>query len=117
MAEVNTEDALYSGVRNGTTYRIPVKVSPILMSADELSPGNPSSVRVEFQDFAIDVDQLQNLYPPEIADRVEFLKNNETFTLTPIGVDEPPYQHVTTNRDRVMVHTQRTTRGYQRLST
>lgn len=104
--------AEYSGVREGVTYTFPIEVNPILMSADEISPGNASLVRIEYQDFTIDRVQLQSLYPPQPGDTITLLNSAEIFRLASIGGDEPPYQHVTSCRDRVLVHSTRTSRGY-----
>lgn len=112
MAENNNEKAIYVGERNNTTYTYSIEVSPILLSADELSPGNQSLTRVEYQDFAIDRIWLKNLYPPEIGDEVKLLKTNEKFRAASMGIDEPPYQHITSTRERVLVHTVRIAKGF-----
>jgi len=103
FAEVNTEDVIYIA---GNKQK-PIKVSPILMSSDELNPGDPSMVRLERQDFAIDREQLGSFYPPAPGHKIKRL-TGEVFVLNSMGVSEPPYVHVTSSRDRVIVHTIRT---------
>lgn len=100
FAEVNTEDVMY--IRGD--YQKPIKVSPILMSSEELTAGDASSVRIERQDFAIDRCQLgEELYPPRNGDRIRRL-TREVFIVNSMGSNEPPYVHVTSTRDRVIVH-------------
>jgi len=102
MAEVNTEAVTY--IRSG--QETPIAVSPILLSADELGPGDGSMTRVEYQDFAIDRSELGPLYPPKVGDQIRRL-TGELFILTSMGTSEPPYVHTTSARDRVIVHTVR----------
>lgn len=113
MSQNNYEDATYVA---GTT-QIPIHVSPILISADELNPGGgtPSLVRVERQDFAVWVCQrgpsgecgLGTLYPPAPGHKI-VRRDGSEFTLSSMGSDEPPYTHVTSNRNRCILHTVRT---------
>src|SRR5258707_1019155 len=88
MARVNTEDATY--IAGGKERQ--VKVSPILISPDELTPGNVSDTRVERQDFAIYLDGdggLKDLYPPAIGHKIR-RPNGDEFILSSMGTDEPP---------------------------
>lgn len=111
MGQVNKSCGYY--LRSGSRYLI--DISPILISSDELSPGGLSSlVRVERQDFVIfkcargpngEVG-LGSLYPPTQGDKIEW--DNQTFAISSMGVDEPPFSHTTSNRERVIVHTVRT---------
>jgi hypothetical protein len=112
MTQTNTVRAVYVGIRSGVTYRIPLDVQPILISSDEITPGNASATRLEYQDFGIEVIHLKNLYPPLEGDKVERLDTHERFTAASMGMDEPPFQHTTSNRERILVHTHRDSRGY-----
>lgn len=111
FSEVNQACGIY--VRG--TIRFPITVSPVLISANEVGPtGDPSQLRVERQDFVVwRCDRgpagelgLGTHYPPRAGDKIEW--GNQTFTLTSMGSDEPPYTHVTSNRERLIVHSVRT---------
>ena len=97
------------------THSKPITVSPILISATEYGPGGePSMVRAEYQDFVLWVCDkgphgeigLGTFYPPEHGHKIQW--NNQTFTIIHLGRDDPPYLHVDSDRDRIIVHTVRT---------
>lgn len=102
FSEVNTEDVIYI---RGTIER-PIVASPILISADELGTSEDSITRTERQDFAVNVAELQNLYPPIPTDRIR-RQTGEQFIVSSMGVDEPPFVHVTSRRNRIIIHTVR----------
>lgn len=112
FSEVNWECATYVTV-DGSEFGI--HVSPILISADELSPGDASLLRVERQDFVVwrcdrgpkGAKGLGSHYPPSLGDKIRRADGDE-FELTSMGRDEPPYTHVTSERNRVILHTVRT---------
>lgn len=111
MSQVNTACATY--IRGGAEH--PIDVSPILISPDELNVGgNPSLNAVERQDFVVwRCDRgpdgkigLGTLYPPSPAtDKIRF--NGDTYAISSMGTDEPPFIHTTTKRDRLIIHTVR----------
>lgn len=86
----------------------PINASPILLSSDELSPGNPSLVRIERQDWVVDRCDLGGYYPPQVGHKLRNEATGELFALNSMGTDEPPYSHVTSSRNRVILHTVRT---------
>lgn len=102
FAEVNAEDVIYI---SGTIER-PIKASPILIAADELADGDAAVTRADRQDWAIDLTELGNLYPPEPNHKIR-RQTGEEFMISSMGRDEPPYCHVTSRRNRVIVHTVR----------
>lgn len=97
---------------------IPLDASPILISADEESPGNVSLVRVERQDFVVwrcnrgpnGERGLGSHYPPPIGAQIR-RSTGEVFQCGAMGSDEPHYTHVTSNRERVILHTTRIESG------
>jgi hypothetical protein len=108
MSEVNRSCGSYVG----SAGTIPITISPILMSSDELNPGGePSILRVERQDFVVWVCArgpngelgLGDSYPPKPGHKI--LWNNQTFLVSSMGHDEPPYVHVDSDRTRVIIHT------------
>lgn len=101
--------ATYYAVREGTTYQLPLSVSPILISSMEMGPGDASLLRVEYQDMALDVCDIKPVYPPHSGDEVRY-SDGQRFQLAPVSHDEPVYQHITSRRERVLVHTRRVTR-------
>lgn len=113
MSQVNNECATF--IRG--TLSFPIDVSPILVSADELNAGGgtPSLLRVERHDFAVWVCDrgpsnergLGNAYPPRPGDKIR-MEDGTEFTASSMGSDEPPYTHVTSARDRCIMHTIRT---------
>jgi hypothetical protein len=114
MSQVNTACALY--VRGG--IETPIDISPILISPDELNVGgDPSLVHVERQDFVVwKCDRgpdgkigLGTLYPPRPSDKIVF--QGDTFSISSMGMDDPPFIHTTSNRDRLIIHTVRTGTG------
>lgn len=104
----NTEKMQYLRVSG---REIQISASPILISPDELTPGNVSNTMVERQDFAIDVCELQELYPPILGDKIR-RRNGDEFVLVSAaeGTDEPPFVHVTSARERIIAHTVRVKR-------
>lgn len=110
MSEVNNECVTFvQGTR-----QIPLDVSPILISADELNPGGgtPSLIRVERQDWVAWVcangpngeKGLGPLYPPAAGSTI-VRRDGSRFKVSSMGSDEPPYSHVSTNRKRCIIHT------------
>lgn len=111
LSEVNTCNATYTT----PTLSFPITVSPILISATEYGPGGePSMLRAEYQDFAIWVCErgpngeigLGSAYPPVPGHKIVW--NDQTFSVTQMSRDEPPYIHCDADRDRIIVHTVRT---------
>jgi len=100
--ELNTELIQYR--RGGTTLSI--YASPILQDATELVP-DAMVMRIELQNFAIDVIQLDGLRLPLRGDLI-IRATGEEFRLVPLGDDTPPYDFTTSTRDRLIVHTERT---------
>ena len=107
--QINKRQAVYHAVRDGSTYDLPLSVSPILISSMEMGPGDASLLRVEYQDFALDVEDIKPVYPPLSGDEVRYL-DGQQFQLAPVGYDEPVFQHITSQRERVLVHTRRVKR-------
>jgi hypothetical protein len=105
FTQVNTEFVTYI---RGTIER-QISASPILISADELGTSEDSITRTERQDFAINVCELGTLYPPIPSDRIR-RGTGEEFILSSMGIDDPPFVHVTSNRTRLIVHTVRSKR-------
>lgn len=111
MSQVNNLCATYI---TGTT-QIPVDVSPILISPDELTPGDSSITRVERQDFGLwkcshgpnGERGLGSVYPPADGHKIRLADGSE-YVVKAMGFDEPPYIHTTSNRERLIVHTVRT---------
>lgn len=114
FSEVNTECVT---LIVGTT-ETPLDVSPILISADEETPGNLSTMRVERQDFVVWRCQrgpngergLGSNYPPAVGIKIR-RASGEVFECNSMGADEPHYTHVTSGRERVILHTTRIKSG------
>lgn len=114
FSEVNTECAVLI-VGNA---EIPIDVSPIHISADEESAGNASLIRVERQDFVVwrcnrgpnGERGLGSHYPPPIGAKIR-RTTGEVFQCGAMGMDEPHYTHVTSSRDRIILHTTRIKSG------
>lgn len=104
-------------IRDGDEY--PIDASPILIPSEELSPGDVSTVRIERQDFAIwrcssgpnGERGLGKLYPPIPDDGLRDPKTGEVFQVMSMGLNEPPYMHTTSSRERLIVHTIRVEAG------
>lgn len=107
FAQVNTVGFVYIRPSDPNNTEFPINASPILISADEFSGGDIATVRVERHDFAIDVSEIQRIYPPRANDRLRNLETREEFMLVSMGGSDPPFVHTTSNRSRVIVHTNR----------
>lgn len=107
FAEVNTSPFIYIRPETPNNIEFAINASPILISGDEFSGGDVATVRVERHDFAIDVADIQRIYPPRANDRLRNQDTREEFMLVSMGGNDPPYVHTTSNRSRVIVHTNR----------
>ena len=112
FGEVNRGCFIYIRPEEPNNIEFPVVASPILISADEFSGGDVATVRVERHDFAIDVSEIQRIYPPRANDRLRNQETREEFMLVSMGGSDPPYVHTTSNRSRVIVHTNRYKKAY-----
>lgn len=111
MSQVNNACGTY--IRGG--LETPIDLSPILISPDELNAGGVDSLtHVEHQDFALwrcdpgpdGKIGLGSLYPPRAGDKIRF--KDDIYTLVSMGMDDPVFIHITSNRDRLIVHSVRT---------
>lgn len=106
MKQNNQEVITYS--RSGVGETEEIYASPILMEAEEVTPGI-SVVRVEYQDWCIDVADLtfgSGLVVPKAGDLI-VSSSGDTYKTIPLGGEGPCYRYTTFTRDRYRIHSQR----------
>jgi hypothetical protein len=88
-----------------------VWATPILLSPIELGVvRDPSMLRVDYTDWAIDYEQIKSVYPPTEQHKIR-TKNGAEYDVSAMGNDDPCYIHSTTDRNRVIVHSIQTVEG------
>jgi len=105
--QVNAEVITY--IRGATSREM--SASPILMEAVEIIPGLVAT-RIEYQDWAIDVVELEVFGGvPVVGDKI-VRSTGEEFLVSSRGmvtqdITDPPYRFATSDRDRVIAYTNR----------
>lgn len=105
LGETNGE---YVNLTRGTLTNPRIRMSPILDEAQEIMPG-VSITRLEFQDWGVDtIDYEFGSGPvaPQIGDIIT-RGNAEQFRVLSMSDNEPPYAYMTSNRKRMVVHSER----------